>query len=114
MLVCVPLDAFKTYPNMYVETICACFSNVHELWAVPVEICISMWLLQRELGLPFLAPAAVAIISTASLVSITKYIGRAQRVWNEGIQTRVDVTASMLGSMKVSFYFSPNNVSVIE
>ncbi|KAE9371145.1 putative multidrug resistance-associated protein [Stipitochalara longipes BDJ] len=82
------------------ETICGSFSNLHELWAVPVEIGIAMWLLQRELGLSFLAPAAVAIISTLSLILITKCIGRAQKFWNEAIQTRVDVTTAMLGSMK--------------
>ncbi|KAN0096080.1 putative ATP-binding cassette transporter [Hyaloscypha variabilis] len=82
------------------EAICGSFSNLHELWAVPVEIGIAMWLLQRELGLSFLAPAAVAIISTLSLILITKYIGRAQKIWNEGIQTRVDVATAMLGSMK--------------
>ena len=63
-----------------------------------------MWLLQRELGLSFLAPAALAIISTLCLVLLTKYIGRSQKIWNEGIQTRVDVTTAMLGSMKVSIH----------
>jgi ATP-binding cassette subfamily C (CFTR/MRP) protein 1 len=33
---------------------------------------------------------------------LARYIGNAQKVWIEGIQTRVDSTASMLGSMKVS------------
>ena len=32
---------------------------------------------------------------------MAKYMGNAQKVWIEGIQTRVDVTASMLSSMKV-------------
>ena len=32
---------------------------------------------------------------------MAKYMGNAQKVWIEGIQTRVDVTASMLGAMKV-------------
>ena len=33
---------------------------------------------------------------------MAKYMGNAQKVWIEGIQTRVDVTASMLSSMKVN------------
>jgi ATP-binding cassette, subfamily C (CFTR/MRP), member 1 len=33
---------------------------------------------------------------------IAKYIANAQKRWVRGIQTRIDVTASMLGSMKVS------------
>jgi hypothetical protein len=37
----------------------------------------------------------------AGIAMMAKYMGTAQKVWIEGIQTRVDVTASMLGSMKV-------------
>lgn len=61
-----------------------------------------MWLLYREVGLSFLAPALVAILSMLSLVKISSYIGGAQKLWNEGIQTRVDVTTAMLGSTKVN------------
>ncbi|OQD99550.1 hypothetical protein PENSOL_c006G04539 [Penicillium solitum] len=31
---------------------------------------------------------------------ISNYIGKAQKRWNEGIQTRIDVTTTILGSMK--------------
>jgi len=43
------------------ETICNGFENVHELWAVPLEVGLAMWLLYRQLGLVFLAPAVTAI-----------------------------------------------------
>lgn len=61
-----------------------------------------MWLLYRELGLSFLGPAVVAIVSTLCIVQISNYIGKAQKRWNEGIQTRIDVTTTILGSMKAS------------
>lgn len=61
-----------------------------------------MWLLYRELGLSFLGPAVVAIVSTLCIIQISNYIGKAQKRWNEGIQTRIDVTTTILGSMKVS------------
>lgn len=79
--------------------------NLHELWAVPIELGIAVWLLQRQLGISFLAPAVVAIISTLSVIAISNYVGAAQKKWNQGIQTRVDVTASMLGSMRVCALF---------
>ncbi|KAH7346292.1 putative ATP-binding cassette transporter [Rhexocercosporidium sp. MPI-PUGE-AT-0058] len=82
------------------ETICRGFGSLHELWAVPVELGIAIYLLQRELGVSFLAPTGVALISTLSVIALSKYVGGAQKAWNEGIQTRVDVTTSMLGSMK--------------
>ncbi|PVH78403.1 putative ATP-binding cassette transporter [Cadophora sp. DSE1049] len=82
------------------EAICMGFENLHELWAVPAELGIAIFLLQKELGISFLAPTGVALISTACVVGISRYVGGAQKAWNEGIQTRVDVTTSMLGSMK--------------
>jgi ATP-binding cassette subfamily C (CFTR/MRP) protein 1 len=69
---------------------------------VPVELGIALWLLERELSLAFLAPTAVAAISVMGIAIIAKYMGNAQKIWIEGIQTRVDVTSSMLSSMKVS------------
>jgi ATP-binding cassette subfamily C (CFTR/MRP) protein 1 len=44
----------------------------------------------------------VAFGSTAGILGLARYIGNAQKIWIEGIQTRVDSTASMLGSIKVS------------
>jgi ATP-binding cassette subfamily C (CFTR/MRP) protein 1 len=85
-----------------IETICGCFENLHEIWAVPIELAIAMWLLYRELGLSFIPPAALAIISTCSVAGLSAYVGKSQKIWNQGIQTRVDVTTSILGSMKVS------------
>jgi len=84
------------------ETICRGFTNLHELWAVPIELGIALMLLERQLGLAFLAPAIVAFVGTIGILMMAKYIGNAQKIWIEGIQTRVDVTASILGSMKVS------------
>jgi len=72
---------------------------------VPIELGIALWLLQRQIGLSFLAPAAVAILSTIGTVWISQYIGTAQKIWNKGIQTRVDVSTSMLGSMKVELLY---------
>jgi ATP-binding cassette subfamily C (CFTR/MRP) protein 1 len=96
----VPVELIAlNFPN--IEGICRGFENLHEFWAVPIELGIALFLLQRQLGLSFLAPAAVAIISTASTVLISQYIGNAQRIWNKAIQTRVNVSASMLGAMKV-------------
>jgi ATP-binding cassette subfamily C (CFTR/MRP) protein 1 len=34
-------------------------------------------------------------------MQLAKYMGKAQKTWVRGVQTRVDVTASMLRSMKV-------------
>jgi len=87
------------------ETICQGFMNIHELWATPTELAIALWLLNRQLGVAFLAPAMISIFTTAGILMMAKYIGNSQKIWIEGIQTRVAVTASMLGSMKVKYPF---------
>ncbi|KAI9645295.1 hypothetical protein NHQ30_006030 [Ciborinia camelliae] len=82
------------------SAICEGFTYIHELWAVPIESSIAMYLLYRQLGLAFLAPCSVALICTAVILTMANWMGNAQKIWIEGIQTRIDVTASMLGSMK--------------
>lgn len=67
---------------------------------MPIELAVSLWLLDRQLGLAFLAPAFVAFASMGGIFAIAKSMGAAQKAWIEGIQTRIDVTASMLSSMK--------------
>ena len=93
--------SYSDVNSCHSETICLGFTNIHEIWAVPIELGIALWLLERQLGLAFLAPAAVAFIATAVVFWIAKYLGIAQKIWNEGIQTRVGVTAAMISSMKV-------------
>lgn len=72
---------------------------------MPIELGIAFFLLYRQIGLAFVAPAAVAIFSTAGIFGIAGYMGNAQKIWIQGIQSRVGATAVMLGSMKVSFRF---------
>lgn len=74
--------------------------NIHELWAVPLELAVAMYLLNRQLGIAFLAPAFVALLSTLGIIAMSGAMGNAQKYWIEGIQTRIDVTASMLAAMK--------------
>lgn len=50
------------------------------------------------------------LVSTTGILMIAKYIANAQKRWVRGIQTRIDVTASMLGSMKVSALFKDARV----
>lgn len=83
------------------ETICQSLRDFHEFWAVPIELGLALWLLDRQLGLAFLAPAIVAFAAMGGILGIAKFMGNAQKLWIEGIQTRIDVTASMLSNMKV-------------
>lgn len=78
-----------------------------------VELAIALLLLERQLGVSCLAPATVALFSTMAILIMAKYMGNAQKIWIQGIQTRVDVTASVLGSMKVILDTRSWNVTIL-
>ena len=75
---------------------------------MPIELAVALFLLYRQIGLAFVAPAGVAILSASGIFFIAKYIGNAQKIWIEAIQSRVAATAVMLGSMKVSVTRPPS------
>lgn len=83
-----------------VQSICNGFQLIHDLWGVPLELAIVIYLLSRQLGIAALVPVIISVISTVGIMSMAKFMGHAQTIWMESIQTRVDVTATMLGSMK--------------
>lgn len=82
------------------QTICNGFEMIHEFWAVPLELGVAIFLLYRQLGIACLAPAGLSLFSAVGILSIANATGQAQKNWMKSIQTRVDVTATMLGSMK--------------
>lgn len=83
------------------ESICQSAATLHELWASPVESAVAIFLLYRQLGLAALAPVVVAVVATTGMLQLAQFIGVAKKRWMEGIQKRVDVTASVLTPMKV-------------
>ncbi|KAK0718041.1 P-loop containing nucleoside triphosphate hydrolase protein [Lasiosphaeria miniovina] len=82
------------------ETICQTSALLHELWASPIECGVALYLLYQNLGPAAVAPIVVTIGATVAVMQLASYTGQAQRKWVRSIQTRVDVTASVLGSMK--------------
>jgi hypothetical protein len=83
------------------ESICQSAATLHELWASPIESGVAIFLLHRQIGLAALAPVVVAIVATTGTLQLAQFIGPAKKRWMKGIQTRVDVTAAVLASMKV-------------
>ncbi|KAJ5806253.1 uncharacterized protein N7503_003855 [Penicillium pulvis] len=83
-----------------VQSICDGFQLINDLWGVPLELVIVIYLLSRQIGVAAVVPVFFSVISTVAIMSMAKFMGHAQKIWMESIQTRVDVTATMLGSMK--------------
>jgi ABC-type multidrug transport system fused ATPase/permease subunit len=82
------------------QAICFGFETIHDFWAVPLELGIALYLLARQLGIACVAPAILAILSGIGILIVAKPMGQAQKTWMQSIQTRVNGTAAMLGSMK--------------
>ncbi|KAM7214661.1 P-loop containing nucleoside triphosphate hydrolase protein [Rhypophila decipiens] len=74
--------------------------NLHEFWAVPIEVGLASWLLYNELGIAFVAPLLVVMGSVACSSVLNRYTSPRQKLWMERIQTRVAETAHMLSNMK--------------
>ncbi|PNP83731.1 hypothetical protein FNYG_02948 [Fusarium nygamai] len=84
-----------------VERITRGILDLHEYWANTIQIALSCWLLQRELGAAFAASLGVVAISTLTAFGIGRLLGPRQKAWMEAIETRVDVTAAAIAQMKL-------------
>ncbi|CCT61438.1 related to multidrug resistance protein [Fusarium fujikuroi IMI 58289] len=84
-----------------VERITRGILDLHEYWANTIQIGLSCWLLQRELGAAFAASLGVVAVSTLTAFGIGKLLGPRQKEWMEAIETRVGVTASAISQMKL-------------
>lgn len=84
-----------------VETIVVAFGDWFEPIAIAVEISIASYLLYNLAGIAFIAPAIVAAIALGGITIVAKYLGRAQKVWIEAIEKRVNATTTWLGNAKV-------------
>ncbi|KAF5560472.1 multidrug resistance [Fusarium phyllophilum] len=84
-----------------VERITRGILDLHEYWANTIQIALSCWLLQRELGAAFAASLGVVAVSTLTAFGIGKLLGPRQKSWMEAIETRVNVTAAAIAQMKL-------------
>jgi ABC-type multidrug transport system fused ATPase/permease subunit len=83
-----------------VQAICDGFQLINDIWGVPLELAIVIYLLTRQLGIVALVPAILASTCTVAIISMARFTEHAQKIWMKSIQTRVNVTSTMLGSMK--------------
>lgn len=57
-----------------VDKICRGLDGLHDMWASPIEVGIALWLLERELGVPCIVPALLALGTLSVLFSkVTVY-----------------------------------------
>ncbi|KAL4964262.1 P-loop containing nucleoside triphosphate hydrolase protein [Aspergillus stella-maris] len=93
-------SAALTLMSVDTERVASGLRNLHEVWASPVDVALALWLLQRQLGVAAVAPAAVFVLCSILGLGVASTMGTRQRLWLEAIQSRVQVTSEMLKSMK--------------
>lgn len=93
-------NAAVTLMSTDMERIDIGFRSLHEVWASVVQAGLASWLLYNQLGIVFVAPIGVVLASFIVLVVFMKFAGDSQRAWMTGVQKRVGLTATVIGSMK--------------
>ncbi|WYZ44547.1 hypothetical protein EsH8_VII_000983 [Colletotrichum jinshuiense] len=83
-----------------VEKAIAGLESCHELWANALQAGIALWLLQRELGLIFTAPLAVAAVSGAGSTLIAKAARKRQAPVMAAMEGRLEETVTMCQSIR--------------
>ena len=93
-------SAALTLMSTDVERVRLGFMNLHEFWANTVEVALASWLLQRQLGVAFLAPLVIVALCVTASSFLARYAGPRQKAWMEKIEKRVGLTANVIGNMK--------------
>ena len=73
---------------------------MHEVWASPIDIGLSIYLLERELGPASAAPGVIFLLCSIAGLRVAGSMGQRQKLWLEAIEKRVKATSDMLSSMK--------------
>ena len=93
-------SAAITLMSTDIERIRVGLLNLHEFWATPIEVALASWLLYAQIGVAFVAPLVVVILSVACSAVLNRYTQPGQKRWMDRIQTRVAETAQMLTNIK--------------
>ena len=92
-------SAAVTLMSTDVERIQGGCRDLHEIWANVIEAGLASCLLERELGLAFLAPIIVVILCVMASFILSKVTGERQGAWMKTIQKRVGFTANIISNM---------------
>lgn len=92
-------SAAVTLMSTDIERIQGGCRDLHEIWANVIEAGLASWLLERELGLAFLAPIIVVILCVIISYLLGKITGKRQGAWMKKIQKRVGFTANIVSNM---------------
>ncbi|KAI8196524.1 ABC transporter FUM19 [Colletotrichum sp. SAR 10_86] len=93
-------SAAVTLMGADVERIYTGLRLMHEVWANAIQIGLASWLLQRQLGLAFLAPLVIVLICFLISFAISKRAVPYQSAWMARVQKRIAATSAVLSNIK--------------
>lgn len=93
-------SAAITLMSTDVEAVRRGFMFFHEFWANVIEVALASWLLERQLGVAFVAPIGVVLLCSVLTAFISRYASTRQKAWMDKIQKRVGMTAGVISNMK--------------
>ncbi|PSN69168.1 P-loop containing nucleoside triphosphate hydrolase protein [Corynespora cassiicola Philippines] len=92
-----------TLMSVDVDGITSSAPVLHEVWASILEMGISIWLLQRQLGIVCVVPLAVessVLVCNTVAIYCSGKMGSRQATWNKATQQRIAATAAALNAIK--------------
>ncbi|PMB73134.1 Canalicular multispecific organic anion transporter 2 [Beauveria bassiana] len=73
--------------------------NAHEFWICVLEIILASWLLKQRIGLAFMAPLAVVLMSASASTFVSRFTAKRQDAWMEALGSRVGLISSALPNL---------------
>lgn len=72
----------------------------HDFWASTLQICIAVYLLQKQMGVACVVPIVMSLLCTAIAACMSAESNKRQVAWMEAVQARIGVTSAMLSSIE--------------
>ena len=92
--------AAVTLMSTDVERITEGLHSLHDFWASILQLCIALYLLQRQMGMACVVIVIVAILCSTGTASVSRSSVKRQVKWMEAVQERIGLTSAVLSSMR--------------
>lgn len=92
--------AAVTLMSTEVERVTFGLRSFHEFWANAIQAGILAYLLERQLGIAFMVPLIIAILSSVLSIWASRSSDNYQTAWTSYSQLRIGTISSMLSSVK--------------
>ncbi|KAJ4147637.1 hypothetical protein LMH87_002148 [Akanthomyces muscarius] len=76
------------------------FTSIHDLWAIPIQLAVTYYLLFRQIGPSFTASVIVTMLCIVASSSVMRTVGKLQKQWMEHVQARISKTANVISNIK--------------